>query len=389
MATFRRPVFSFLVFVILSGEIHAQWDLGMETDRRIQKGIDHIYNLEFYDAERKFAEVIRLRPDHPSGYFFRAMIQWWRILSNLEDESQDDRFYAMLEEVIDMCDAMLEKKPDDITAMFFKGGSLGFRGRLRANRGNWFGAARDGLAALPIVRSAYELNPENYDVLLGMGIYHYYADVVSSEYPIVKPFMVFFPSGDRKKGLEELELASSKAKYASVEATYFLVQNYFLYEKDYARAHQFAVQLNKRYPRNPLFLRYVGRSSVSLNLWDDAFRVFSEIVSRATERQTGFGMLEAREAYYYIGKYFFTRKKNNESLTNFLRCEEVSHELDKDNASGFLSMATLHIGMIYDLQQRRQEAVEKYRSVLKMTEFENTHRDAGIYLEQPYKGQNQ
>ncbi len=222
-----------------------------------------------------------------------------------------------------------------------------------------------------------------------MGIYHYYADVVPSEYPIVKPFMVFFPSGDRKKGLEELELASQKAEYASVEATYFLVQNYFLFEKNFARAHQLAVQLNKRYPRNPLFLRYVGRCSVSLGMWSDVFRVFSEIAIRATEKQAGFNRTEEREAYYYLGKYFFTVKKYDESLTNFLRCEELSLQLDKGGASGFLSMATLQIGMVYDLQKRRQEALAKYKAVLKMKSFENAQRDAGLYLEKPYKGQNQ
>jgi tetratricopeptide (TPR) repeat protein len=211
---------------------------------------------------------------------------------------------------------------------------------------------------------------------------------VPSEYPIVRPFMVFFPSGDRKKGLEELELASQKAKYASVEATYFLVQNYFLFEKNFAKAHQLALQLNKRYPKNPLFLRYVGRSSVSLGLWQEVFRVFSEIARRATEKQTGFNATEGREACYYLGKYFFTVKNFDESLTNFLRCEELSLELDKEGASGFLSMATLQIGMIYDLQKRRQEALAKYKAVLRMKVFENTHRDAGIYMEQPYKGQN-
>ncbi len=333
--------------------------------------------------------MIQLRPDHPSGYFFRAMIQWWRILSNMNDESLDDRFYDMLEEVIGMCDAMLKKNPADVTALFFKGGSLGFRGRLRANRGNWFGAARDGLAALPIVHSAHELDPENHDVLLGIGIYHYYADIVPSEYPIVKPFMIFFPSGDRKKGLEELELAAQKAKYASVEATYFLVQNYFLYEKDFTKALRLAVGLNKRYPRNPVFLRYVGRCNVSLSRWDEVFRVFSEVILRTTERNPGFGANEEREAYYYLGKYFFQTGKMEESLVNFLRCEEVSQRLDKDVASGFFSMASLHIGMIHDVHQRRQNALAKYRAVLKMKNFENSHRDARTYMEQPYKGGNQ
>lgn len=388
MARFQRPAFALILLLLSSDILSAQWDLGPDIDRRIQKGVDHIYNLEFYDAEQLFAEVIRLRPAHPAGYFFRAMIQWWRVLSNIEDESHDERFYEMLEEVIDMCDTMLEKDPDDITALFFKGGSLGFRGRLRGTRGNWFGAARDGIAALPIIRTAHVLDSTNYDVLLGIGIYHYYADIVPSEYPIVKPFMVFFPSGDRKKGLEQLELASQKAKYASIEATYFLAQNYFLFEKNNQKALQLASGLSKRYPRNPVFLRVMGRCHVSLGNWDDVFRVFSEVVVRTTERQTGFDAADAREAYYYIGKYFMNLEKIEESLVNFQRCEELSQQLDTNGASGFSSMASLQIGMIYDLQKRRQEALAKYRAVLKMRNFENTHRDAQTYMEQPYKGKN-
>lgn len=389
MARSLRPVPFVLLLLFLSPELlTAQWDLGPEIDRRIQKGVDHIYNLEFYDAEQVFAEVIRLRPAHPAGYFFRAMIQWWRILSNIEDESQDDRFYEMLEEVIDMCDTMLEKDPDDITALFFKGGSLGFRGRLRGTRGNWFGAARDGIAALPIVRTAHTLDSTNYDVLLGIGIYNYYADVVPSEYPIVKPFMVFFPSGDRQKGLEQLELASQRAKYASIEATYFLAQNYFLFEKNNQKALQFARALSRRYPRNPVFLRVMGRCYVALGNWEDVFRVFSEVILRTTERQTGFDAADAREAYYYVGKYFMNLGKTDDALANFRQCEELSQQLDKDAASGFFSMASLHIGMIYDLQTRRPEALMKYRAVLKMRNFENTHRDAQTYMEQPYKGKN-
>jgi tetratricopeptide (TPR) repeat protein len=294
----------------------------------------------------------------------------------------------MLEEVIDMCDAMLEKDPNDITALFFKGGSLGFRGRLRGTRGNWFGAARDGIAALPIVQTAHTLDSTNYDVLLGMGIYNYYADIVPSEYPIVKPFMVFFPSGDRNKGLEQLERASQNAKYASIEATYFLAQNYFLFEKNNQKALQLARGLSKRYPRNPVFLRLMGRCHVSLGNWAEVFRVFSEVIQRTTERQTGFDAADAREAYYYVGKYFMDLGKIDESLVNFRRCEELSQQLDTDSASGFSSMASLHVGMIYDLQKRRREALTKYRAVLKMTNFENTHRDASLYLEKPYTGKN-
>ncbi len=365
--------------------LRAQWVLDASIDSSLQAGIGFIYNLEFYDADKQFDRVIRMQPDHPSGYFFKAMTQWWRILSNFNDESQDERFYDMLENVIDMCDKRLEKNPDDIAALFFEGGSLGFRGRLRANRGNWFGAARDGIGALPIVQKAFELDPQNDDVLLGIGIYNYYADIIPREYPIVKPFMVFLPSGDRKKGIEQLERAALKARYARTEARYFLMQNYFLYEKEFGKALALSQQLHADYPRNPLFHRYLGRCYVSLGNWDGAYRIFSEVLDRATRRQVGYDLYDEREAYYYVGKYFFSKGQDEDALTLFVKCEERSEAIDKETASGFRSMAVLHRGMILDLQMKRREAIAQYRKVLSMKDFQTAHAEAAKYLRQPYK----
>ena len=75
----------------------------------------------------------------------------------------------------------------------FKGGAIGFRGRLRATRDSWIKAADDGREALPIVEQASKLDSNNTDVELGFGIYNYYAAVIPDEYPMIKPLMIFFP----------------------------------------------------------------------------------------------------------------------------------------------------------------------------------------------------
>ncbi len=373
-----------LVVLCCSATARGQWIQDPSIDARVQRGIDEIYNIEFDKADKDFAEVIRLAPDHPAGYFFQAMTEWWRILSDFDNESRDKGFYEMLEKVIDMCNKRLEKDENDVTALFFKGGAVGFRGRLRANRGSWLAAANDGLIALPAVRKAFKLEPTNYDVLLGMGIYNYYAEVVPSQYPIVKPLMVFLPGGDKQKGLEQLELAAQKARYAKTEAMYFLLQAYFTYEKQYVRALQIALELHAKYPRNPLFHRMVGRCYVSMGYWVEAIRIFSEVEERYRQGQEGYDDYDGREAYYYIGRNYFISGKLDESLTNMYRCDEISRTLDKNGASGFMSMANLTIGMIYDLQKKRSAAVAQYQKVLDMKEYENTHKDAQRFLDRPY-----
>ncbi|MBI3004525.1 MAG: hypothetical protein HYY49_03820 [Ignavibacteriales bacterium] len=379
-------IFRALLFIIpLSQVCFTQWLPDPEIDLQIQQGIDHIYNIEFKKADSLFSDVIRKRPDHPVGHFFRAMVVWWQILTNFEDESQDQKFTDMLESVVDMCEKRLDKNPRDVTALFFKGGAVGFRGRLRANRSKWLGAANDGIVALPIVRKAYEIDPKNYDVLLGIGIYNYYAEVVPDKYPVVKPFMIFFPSGDRKKGLEQLDLASRHSKYARTESSYFLMQNYFVFEKNYIKALEIARELHKRYPRNPLFHRYLGRCLVSVGFLSDANEEFVEIEKRFREKHMGYDVYDGREAYYYIGKYDFLAGRLEKAMVNLLTCDSLSRKIDKEGPSGFMSLANLLMGMIFDLQYKRGYAVQQYRKVLAMKEYETSHQEAKKYMEKPYK----
>jgi tetratricopeptide (TPR) repeat protein len=374
---------AFLLLFIYSNT-QSQWLDDPILEQRLLRSIDKLYNYEFDGADSDFTEVIRSRPDHPVGYFFRAMVQWERIISNFDDESQDDKLYQMLDVVIEMCEKRLDEHPNDVAAMFFNGGAVGFRGRLRANRGKWLGAANDGMVALPLVRKAYELEPNNYDVLLGIGIYNYYASVVPERYPFVKPAMLFFPSGDRKKGLEQLRQASQKAKYAKVEAMYFLMQNYFVYEKDYANALELARKLHAKYPNNSMFHRYVGRCLVSTGYLGEAKDIFVDIEKRCSKKQLGYDTYDAREAYYYLGKFDFMAGRNDEALKYLYRSDELSRKLDKDEPSGFMSLGNLLIGMIYDIQGKRQDAMQQYKKVLAMKEYEDSHTESKKYLEKPY-----
>jgi tetratricopeptide (TPR) repeat protein len=377
----------YLVLLLLflgTSAAKSQWISDPAVDARVKRGIDDIYNIDFEKADKEFAEVVRLVPDHPAGYFFQAMTQWWRILSNFTDESHDAGFIVMLDKVVEMCEKRLEKNENDVTALFFKGGAVGFKGRLRANRGAWLLAANDGLVALQAIRKANKLEPNNYDVLLGMGMYNYYAEVVPDQYPVVKPLMLFLPGGDKKKGLEQLELAAAKARYAKVEAMYFLLQTYFTYEKQFVRALELSRELHARYPKNPLFHRMYGRCYVSLGYWAEAFQIFNEVEERYRNHQMGYDDYDAREAYYYIGRHYFLAGRLDDALKNLYRCDEISRNTDKNGSSGFMSMANLTIGMIYDLQKKRGSAIAQYQKVLNMKEYENTYKEARRFMEKPY-----
>lgn len=375
---------SFFLLTLCSSVLSSQWITSPEFDAQAQRGIAAVYNLEFEKAEIEFSSLSKNYPSHPAGKFFLGMIDWWKILMTIDDESRDEIFIKKMDEVIDLCDSILNHNENDIAALFFKGGALGFQGRLRANRSSWIKAANNGRQALPIVQKAYKIAPDNFDILLGIGIYNYYASTIPEKYPIVKPVMVFFPTGDKKKGIEQLTLASEKAKFASLEAKYFLLQLSFNYERQFDKAYELSFSLFKQFPDNVVFHRYVGRSSFVLSKFGESMSVFSDILDRCENDRRGYNNFVKREAVYYLGMISMNLSNFEQALKYFYSCDELSRILDQDDGSPFMTMTNLRIGMIYDIQKKRNYAVMQYQKVQKMKKFENSYELAQQYLKNPY-----
>ncbi len=384
----QKYFFLLLTVLILSfffnAEVISQWLPDSSADDHTRRGVDFIYSLQFDSAKSEFNYLIKIKPDHPAGYFFLAMVEWWKILIDLNNKERDDYFYSLLEKVINMCDKKLDSNQDDVTALFFKGGAIGFRGRLRVHREEWLLAANDGRLAIPIVHRAYKIEPNNVDILLGMGIYNYYRDVIPEEYPFVKPFVVFFPSGDRMLGIQQLRQASEKARYANIEATYFLIQILSNYEKQYSQALPLAHELYKSYPSNPVFHRYVGRLYSTLGKWEDMHKIYTEIVERSLASQIGYNTSTLREAYFYLGLYGMNYSKLDSALQYFYKCDELSRALDVGEQSGFMVLSNLKIGMIYDIQNKRELAVKQYNKVLSMNDHKGSREMAKKHINKPY-----
>ena len=353
-------------------------------DAITRQGIDHVYNLEFEKADSEFTVLEHMRPAHPAGRFFLAMTDWWRILIDIENTRYDTRFFAELDGVVDLCDSLLDIDKNNVTAIFFKGGAIGFEGRLRFHRDDYLAAANAGRKALGIIRDAESLDPGNADILLGAGMYNYYADVLPKEYPYLKPLMLFIPAGDKQKGIEQLNEAAARGKYASVESMYFLMQLYYYYEKDYPKALAIALQLTRRYPNNMLFHKYLGRCYASESNWSEGLAVFSDIEERSVRGQRGYTTWAEREAEYYIGLCQMNLGRIDKALPHFFRCDEVSRTLDRDGESGFMVLANLRIGMIDDLLGKREEAKQQYRKVLGMKEYLDSYAEAQQFLNSPY-----
>ena len=378
----KNILLTLLALILLSSAVYAQ---GTKFDSLANLGIKQIYDIKFEQAEKTFRELIADYPDHPAGRFFLAMIDWWKILLNPDDESHDEIFFQKLEDVIYQCDQLLDKNPENVDALFFKGGAIGFRGRLRSLRESWLKAADDGREALPIVERASNLDPDNKDVQLGFGIYDYYASVIPDEYPLLKPLMIFFPSGDKEKGLRELKNTAENGKYAKYEARYFLMTLYYNYENNPFKAYEYASMLNDEFPDNPVFERWKGRISARKGDYAGSAKIFKDVLMKADSGYTGYTVLPAkREAVYYVGLQYKNTDDLDSSEYYFKKCVDYSKDLDKDGESGFWINSVLYLGMINDQMGNRGKALDYYNDLLDMKEYGSSHSLARKYIEKPY-----
>jgi tetratricopeptide (TPR) repeat protein len=248
-------------------------------------------------------------------------------------------------------------------------------------RESWFKAADDGREALPLVELAHKLDPENVDVKLGFGIYNYLAAVIPDKYPIVKPVMLFFPTGDKELGLKQLREAASIGKYSSNEAKYILVTFFYYFENDMNTAELYARQLYDFFPDNPVFERWRGRIAVRKTEWETVDKIFKNVLKKADKNQEGYNTpMVKREANYYIGQNL----KNNGDIAGafsyYKKCIDDSKLIDGKKESGFRINATLYSGNIMETWGKYDEAKKYYNAVLRMREFNNSHTLAETYL---------
>lgn len=355
-------------------------------DDQVLKGIDHVYNLDFEEADAIFADIAKKDPKSPVGHFFKGMVLWWKMMLDLDDTRYDEQFSDYMQQVIDLCDEKLEMNDRDIEAMFFKSGALGFRGRLRANRGQWLKAALDGKDALPIVSRIQKVGKGNMDVLFGLGIYDYYAEAIPEQYPAVKPLALMFPKGDKKRGIARLDSCMRFGHYAKVEAIYFLTQIYYVYEKDFAKATEYAKMLHERYPDNPFFYSYLGRCYAASGYWNEAEHIFADIWKKRQQGVKHYNDRHLREAHYYIGMALMNRRDLKDAFAHFTNAINLSLKVDSKEPSAFRVLSELRLGMIYDAQGERAKAVAHYKKVLDMKEHQDSHAKAKLYLKHPYGG---
>jgi len=247
------------------------------------KAIDLMYLGKPEQAVALAHKLEAARPEHPLGYLIEADVLWWNIYCKWSErkyntidawshqrpaDADDDADLALADKVASLAEAGIAKS-DTAEMELYAGLGYASRARLLALRYEKMPVARAGVEARKHLLRCLELDPNMADAYLGLGLYNYYVDTLSAMAKILRFFMGI-PGGDKREGLRQLEIASTKGQLTQVEARFNMARSLRNYDFDYARAEQAAAPLVAEHPENCIFLLLAGDIEQKLGHTEEA-----------------------------------------------------------------------------------------------------------------------
>jgi hypothetical protein len=218
-----------------------------------------ILNAQF---DRADAQLKQACPPAPAEacQVLDVVSRWWQIQINPdspERRRQDQRFLERATAATKAAAAWTKREPRRAEAWFYLAGSYAPLVQWQVLRGERLAAARNGSRIKSALERTLELDPTIADAHFGIGLYEYYADVVSAAAKLLR-WLLFLPGGDRVNGLQEMLQARNGGEVLRGEADYQLQIIYVWYEHEPGRAIDLLKSLDARYPANPLFLQRIA-----------------------------------------------------------------------------------------------------------------------------------
>src|ERR1700722_3782994 len=244
----------------------------------IDRGYRQMYDLNFDDAHRTFAQFERDHPDDPIGpvsnaaaylfaefdrlnilhsEFFTDSSMFHRRPKVTADPVARQAFDQELEKSGKLSDQILQRTPEHADALFAKILTLGLRADYEAliERRDF-----DALKVIKDSRATAEkllvLQPNYYDAYLALGVENYLFSLKPA------PMRWILQAGgaetDRDKGVQDLRLTAEKGHYLSPYARLLLAVA-ALRGKDIPRARDLLGALAREFPHNRLYAQELAR----------------------------------------------------------------------------------------------------------------------------------
>ena len=366
----------------------------------VNAGFDHFYNLEYEEALADFGQAVAQNPDAPELHnylaetlVFREMFRDGALESelvsgensflrrpNLNPTAEtEQRLLRELTRAMILSNARLRQNPRDTSALYALGISYG----IRANyywvvKKAWRDSLSDAASARRLHNRITELDPGNVDARLVQGLHDY----IVGSLPLVYRMLGMFAGvrGDKEKGIRTIQYVATNGRLNNTDAEIFLGA---LYRRE-NRPHDaipLIEDLIRRFPRN--FLLRLELSQM-YSLAGDGTRALAgieELTRLKSRHAPGYDSMPWENIYFAQGTIQFWYRDLDHALENLQKVAESSQQIGLNTGA----LTYLRIGQIYDLMNRRAEAVEAYQRSIAFAPGADAARESRKYLGMPYR----
>jgi len=366
----------------------------------IDEGYAHFYNLEFDQAIAVFEKGIAQNPGLPELHnhlaqtlIFREMLRNGSLESELVSGSNsflrraklnpapetEKRILDEIAKAMALADARLKQNPNDTAAMYASGIAFG----LRANyfwvvKKAWRDSLRDATAARKLHNRISELEPNNVDARLVQGLHDYIVGSLPLGYKMLG-FLIGV-RGDKAKGILTVQDVAKNGKLNRVDAEVFLCALYRR-ENQSKLAVPLVQDLIRRYPRNYLLRMELGQMYSQSGDGVRGLQALEEVARLKQRHAPGFDRLPWEKIYYQEGSIQFWYNDLDRSLENMKKVAAAGEEVDLNTGV----QAYLRMGQIYDMKQRRAEAIAAYKKAIAYAPQAEAAQESRKYLDTPYR----
>ena len=241
-------LFTYLILLVLcfNSSVVAQ----VNIKSRITPGLEALYNFNFKSSEKTFDNIIKNYPDNPAGYYYKSISQLWFYLDN-KSESALNNFISFTDTAIQKAETILKNDSSDIFTLYILGSTYANRTFAFTRDESYFDAVLSARKFHLCYNEVLTKDSLYYDAYMGKGLFNF----AISQAPQTWSWALNLAgmTGDKRAGLNYLEVASKKAKLSKVDSQFYLSQIYSEFLLKYQQAKRILNDLNFRYPKNLLF----------------------------------------------------------------------------------------------------------------------------------------
>jgi tetratricopeptide (TPR) repeat protein len=339
------------IFLLLKTPAIAQTIDWAKVHTTTAEAIGDLYNLRYAEAEAGCNEAIKLAQSDPRGYFYKSMVYYTRF-SNAGDDADYKAFLKTSQQVEQVCARLLKNNAADSRAMFYMGGMLGYRALLKYKAEDHLDAVADGKKAFGYLEKALEADSTNADARMGLGLFQY---LIAQAPSFLKPALSLAGlSGDRARGLKNLEMSVQNGIYTKPEARAWLA-SFYQSEENFLKAELHLNSLVTQFPNNGWFrLQLAQLQLFQMRKSDVAMSHAQKILSNISDIPQAEQQKLTAQVNFGLGVAHFFKNEHTKSA-------EFLKKVIADNSNqDLVREANLQLGLIQEMAGNRAAAVNFY-----------------------------